>query len=225
MIKQNVIKKLIRAIIVIVCLSFIFPSAFCLADELLTIETVLAKLEKKYSGQSFEAFFNQTTTITALDLEDAANGKVWFSHPAKMRWQYLQPRHYEFITNGKTLWFYQPQEKQVSIGNAQKAFENGVGSAFLSDFSSVRKNNTCTLESETNKAIVIKLVPKKATPKVTSIQIQISKDKFNIDQVTTWNQQNDTTHFEFKKIHFAPSHPAMFEFTPPEGITIIQEDE
>ena len=218
------IKQLTRSITFALCLCLVLPAAVCLADEPLTIDTVLTKLEQKYTGQSFEAFFDQTTTITALDLEDKANGKVWFSHPAKMRWQYLQPRHYEFITNGKTLWFYQPREKQVSIGNAQKVFKDGVGSAFLSDFSSVRKNNTCTIESVTDQTIIIKLVPKKTTPRVSVIQIQLSKDTFNIEQVTTWNQQNDTTDFEFQKIHFAPSHPAMFEFTPPKGITIIQED-
>lgn len=222
-------KKLIRPALfvcsLLLCTGFFILPNLCISQESTDLETVLTKLEEKYAGQSFEARFKQITSMTALDIEDTATGNVWFSHPGKMRWQYLQPRHYEFITDAKTLWFYQPDAKQVSIRNAEKVFEDGVGSAFLSDFSSVRKNNTCTIEAVTEETIDIRLTPKKQNPSVKSILIQISRQTFIITHVTTWNQQNDTTKFEFTHIHFGSSHPAMFKFTPPEGTTLIQEDQ
>jgi outer membrane lipoprotein carrier protein len=142
-----------------------------------------------------------------------------------MRWQYLRPRHYEFITNGKTLWFYQPEQKQVTVGDAQQVFKNGVGGSFLSDFSLVRDRNTSILKAVNATTLVVELIPKRQNPEVKLMQILIDKGAFDIIAVTTWNQQNDTTRFEFSKIYFGDSHPAMYEFHPPGDITVIQGNE
>lgn len=204
------------------CMMLLIPLSILTAEETTTTDRILTRLEEKYTGKSFEANFKQATTITAVGISDEASGKVWFSHPGKMRWQYLQPHHHEFITDGETLWFYQPLEEQVSIGSAKAAFEDGVGGAFLSDFSRVRRDNTTSIINTTDLDITLELIPKKQNPRVKSIEIQFSRADFMIRQVTIINEQEDVTRFEFDQIHFGDSHPSMFSFTPPAGTTIIQ---
>lgn len=209
--------------LLVICLFYLaLPLALLASDTPLRVEQVLDKLEKKYTGKSFEAYFDQVTTMAALGLEDESSGKVWFSHPGKMRWQYLLPHHHEYITDGETLWFYQPLENQVQIGKAEEAFKNGAGGNFLSDFSMVRLNYTCSVKEQSESDITLKLIPKKPSSAVMAIEIQLGLSDFIIHQVTTWNQQKDITRFKFTKIHFAESHPAMFSFTPPEGTVVIQ---
>ena len=76
-------------------------------------EAVLSAIEKKYAGKSFEASFYQISKLEALDITEKASGKASFSHPGKMKWEYLEPEQHEIITNGKSLWIYRPEENQV----------------------------------------------------------------------------------------------------------------
>ncbi|MFH2060797.1 MAG: outer membrane lipoprotein carrier protein LolA [Pseudomonadota bacterium] len=216
-------KQLINSIIFIFCCCLLFPVAPSLGNDI-SIEDALAALENKYDGKSFEAHFNQILTISAIDITETASGRVWFSHPGKMKWQYLQPEHYEFITNGKTLWLYQPEENQVIVSNADSFFQAGGGGTFLSDFSSVRKNYLATIAQETPDKIKIELIPKIPIQKVVSIEIWVKKQSYEISQVITHDELENTTQIYFKNLSFAQSHPAMFEFTPPDGTTILKED-
>lgn len=216
-------KQLINTIILIFSCCLIFPVTPSLGKDI-SIEDALTALEKKYNGKSFEAHFNQILTISAIDITETASGRVWFSHPGKMKWQYLQPEHYEFITNGKTLWLYQPEENQVIVSNADSFFQAGGGGTFLSNFSSVRKNYLATIAQTTLDEIMIKLIPNIPIPKVVSIDIWIKKQSYEISQVITRDELDNTTQIYFKNLSFAQSHPAMFEFAPPDGTTILTED-
>ncbi len=210
----------------ILVLSFLFfVPAVSICAESTGIEAVLNALEKKYSLKSFQAEFSQVTTLAALDLADESSGKVWFSHPGKMKWQYILPDPHAFITNGDKLWFYQPEAQQVSIGKAAGFFKTGAGGAFLSDITLIRTNYTARIKEKSDKDILVELIPKTPDPDIAAIDIQILKKNYEIRQVTTRNQFGDITKFDFYNIRFTPLEPELFEFTPPEGITTIQLDE
>ena len=215
-------------IILILCSLIFTPSAVLCGESDLEagpdLETVLAGLEKKYSHKSFEAEFSQETTLAALDIRDDSSGRVWFSHPGKMKWQYLTPSPHEFITNGKTLWFFQPLEGQVSVSSASDFFKGGAGGAFLSDFSIVRSFYEFRIKSSGPDTITLELIPRQPRPDVAAIEITVLKNSLEIRQVLTRNQQDDTTKITFNQVRFTPSDPALFEFTPPEGIEIIKLD-
>lgn len=185
-------------------------------------EDILTALEKKYSGKSFEADFTQTSRLEALDINETASGHALFSHPGKMRWQYLTPEQHEIITNGISLWIYRPREKQVMLGEAQSFFESGAGGAFLSDISLVRKNFTIDLKVDTPDYTELNLTAKKELPDISSIVIQVSKPNILIKKVITYNTYKDSTIFEFSKIKFNPIDPDTFEFIPPTGVSIIE---
>lgn len=214
-------KKKIRPFILIIVLLLLAPVMPGFANDL-SVEQVLTLLEKKYQGKSFEARFNQISTLAVLDNTETASGKVWFSHPGKMKWQYLMPEHHEIITNGQDLWIFRPQEKQVMHGSAVQFFTAGAGGAFLSDISLVRKNYTPRIKETTADRITIELISKNPTPDVSAIELHISRTNHEIIQVITRNQYDDTTKFDLYNIQFKPSDPAMFEFTPKDDITIIE---
>ena len=102
-------------------------------------QEILSRMEKKYAGRDFSADFHQISTLTALEITETASGKVYFSHPGKMRWEYLVPTRNKIISDGNTLWIYRPDENQVVKGNAQAFFATGAGGAFLSNISLVRE--------------------------------------------------------------------------------------
>jgi outer membrane lipoprotein carrier protein len=201
------------------CLFFV--NAFAAGNDM-NKEDILTALEKKYGGKSFETDFNQTSTLAALEITESASGKAFFSHPGKMRWEYIEPEHHEIITNGKLLWIFRPQENQVMQGDASQFFKAGAGGAFLSDISLIRKNYIITLKAVTADHVEIDLVPKQKNTDLSLIEIQISKKDNEIKKVVTHNSYDDTTLFEFKNIRFLKINPGVFEFQPSEGINIIE---
>lgn len=221
---NSVLQKISLSLFTIIFSGCLFFSIALAVDNETIKENILSAIETKYSGKSFEASFKQISKLAALDITEEASGRAFFSHPGKMRWEYLTPEHHEVITNGKSLWMYRPKENQVMQGDASQFFKTGAGGAFLSDISLVRKNYTIRLKEITDDYVEIELVAKKKTPDISLIVIRISQKNNEIKRVVTYNVYDDTTLFEFADIRFKNIDPAVFEFKLPEGISIINLD-
>jgi len=206
--------------LILCCLSPVMP-AFC--NDIIK-EDILTALEQKYSNNSFSTDFIQVSKLAALDITEKASGKAFFSHPGKMKWQYLTPQHHEIITNGKSLWIYRPEANQVMLGEASQFFQSGAGGAFLSDISLIRKKFIINVKEVTADYVDIVLIAKKKSREISSIVIRISQETSEIERVVTYNAYDDTTIFELSAIEFKQMNPDIFEFKIPGGIDIINMD-
>jgi outer membrane lipoprotein carrier protein len=191
------------------------------SDPLPRAQVFLDGIENRYAGNSFSAEFVQTSTLSALDISETATGKAWFSHPGKMKWQYLSPERHDIITNGKTLWIYRPDENQVMQGDAAQFFKSGTGGAFLSDISVIRKNYDVSLGQTGEDWVELSLEDPAGNPDIHRIIIRISVMEFHIFSVTTINAVGDTTRFELNNILFQPMPKDWFEFSVPPGVSVI----
>ena len=218
---KSIYQKIIGMSAAFVLCICIFLSAAAATETENEKETVLSAIEKKYSGKSFETSFYQISKLAALDITEKASGKAFFSHPGKMRWEYLEPEKHEIITNGKSLWIYQPEENQVMQGSAESFFKTGAGGAFLSDISLVRKNYIITIKEVTDDYTELDLVAQKETPDISLIVIRVSKKNNDITRIVTRNIYGDTTLFEFNDIRFISIDPSGFEFVVPKGANVV----
>jgi outer membrane lipoprotein carrier protein len=187
-------------------------------------DDTLAAIEKLYTQNGFSADFTQISKLAALEITETASGKAWFSHPGKMRWQYLSPEHHEIITNGHTLWIYRPDQDQVMRGDARNFFKAGAGGSFLADITLMRKNFFIEVKETTDTHISFLLTARQENPDLVTLLIQVSRTTHEIQQVTTQNTYGDTTSFQFDHIQFNPMDPPVFEFQIPEGSSIIDMD-
>ena len=213
----------LNLLFVILGCTLFFPTASATGNEIIK-EEIITAIEKKYAGKSFEANFTQISRLAALDIVEKASGKASFSHPGKMKWEYMEPEHHEIITNGKMLWIFRPEENQVMQGNASHFFKSGAGGSFLSDISLIRKNYTVSIKEITADYVEINLVTKTKKADISSIVIRISQKNSEIERVVTYNPFNDTTLFEFSGIQFKKIDPDVFEFKVPQGTNIIKMD-
>ena len=192
------------------------------------IDSVLDSLEKTYSGKSFSAGFSQISTLKVLDITETASGKAWFSHPGKMKWLYTAPDQHEIITNGQSVWIYRPDQTQVMVGHAGKFFKSGAGGAFLSDIGLIRKSFQISIHATDPAWVELALDAQEGQPakndsgETMTIIIRVSRESHEISRVTTVNVHGDTTLFEFTDIRFAPIPAAFFEFTIPDGTSVIE---
>lgn len=74
-------------------------------------------------ARALEARYHDAKTLQAIFLEryrdsnqglQAESGKVYFSRPGRMRWEYEAPEQKLFISDGKTVWFYVPSDHTVT---------------------------------------------------------------------------------------------------------------
>jgi len=189
----------------------------------LTLDEILNRVEKRYAGAGFSARFDQVSTIKAMEISDTAFGKIFIKRPGMMRWEYEKPEKQIIITDGKKLWIYRPEDKQVMVGNAPSYFGEGKGANFLSDIKRIRRNFNITLEkSNRNDYYLLKLLPGKKSFDLSVIYLSISKKTFDVVQIVTLNAYEDENKIKLSNFQFKENlSDLMFSFQPPEGTDII----
>ena len=197
------------------------------ADSDLTLEQILDRLEKHYTGNNFKAEFIQESTVKAMAITDFASGKIFVRYPGKMRWEYEKPERQIIITDGFKLWIYRPADNQVMTGSAPTFFSDGKGASFLSDITLVRKKFNISLgESKDDFFYELKLKPLEKTLDVTDIRLSVTKNTFTVIRVVTYNSYGDKNHIEFLNHEFkADLKDSLFSFEAPEGTDVLQMDE
>jgi len=63
--------------------------------------------------QEFKADFRQTLTNPVYGRKQVFDGIVRFKKPGKMRWDYQTPEKKLFVSDGKVLWVYEPEDAQA----------------------------------------------------------------------------------------------------------------
>ena len=104
-------------------------SVFSFPHYLLAI--TLEQVQERYQEmQSFQGNFLQTTIVESEDRRASASGIIAYQRPGKMRWEYQEPDPQLIVTDGDTLWLYDPLLENVTIQELA-AVTDGTALAFL----------------------------------------------------------------------------------------------
>lgn len=193
------------------------------------VETIIAGIEKRYTGSAFSARFVQQSTLKALEITDTASGRLFAKEPGMMRWEYEKPDPQTIITDGIELWIYRPADNQVMVGKAPTFFSGGKGAGFLSDIGALRRRFEISLEEESEDPQTLyrlKLIPLEPIPDVATIFISIDRQTYDVTQVITYNVYDDETRIRFIGLRFEPEmNSNLFNFEIPENADVVKIDE
>ena len=197
------------------------------AEPNLSLDEILNRVEKRYSGGGFTADFLQESTIKAMKITDFARGKVFVKYPGQMRWEYQEPEPQIIITDGIKLWIYRPEDNQVMTGGAPSFFRDGKGASFLSDVKIIREKFNIAMDTTAEELYYrFTLFPREKTLDITEIRMAVDKKNFTIVRIVTINQYDDATHIELLNHRFdAKLDNSLFSFTVPEGVDELKIDE
>ncbi|HXQ97409.1 MAG TPA: outer membrane lipoprotein carrier protein LolA [Candidatus Limnocylindrales bacterium] len=105
------IRLLTRSLIVFGFLA-VGVNTTCLATD--SVQEIVHAVEGRYhSSRSLKAVFLERYTEGRQTVR-VESGIVYFSHPGRMRWEYESPEEKLFLTDGKTVWFYVPSDHTVT---------------------------------------------------------------------------------------------------------------
>ena len=197
------------------------------AESDLSLEQILDRMEKHYTGNNFRAQFVQESTVKAMQITDFASGKIFVRYPGKMRWEYEKPEKQVIITDGFKLWIYRPADNQVMVGSAPAFFSDGKGASFLSDITLIRKKFNISLgQSKDDFFYELKLEPLEKTLDVTDIRLSVTKNTFTVIRVVTYNSYGDENRIELLNHRFKVNlEDSLFSFDAPPGTDVLQLDE
>jgi outer membrane lipoprotein-sorting protein len=124
-------------------------------------ERMLEAVQKSYRAtQTLKAQFLQDSFSAALELREKSSGTVTFQNPGKMRWDYSVPEQQTFLFVEGTIWFYQPELRQVLIDRAQTMLLTDVPLAFLLGVGDIKRDFSIVHGCRREEGIVLHLTPR-----------------------------------------------------------------
>ena len=86
---------------------------------------MLEVIQKQYQSiQSFSGRFIQSSHLADSEKgPKVAEGLVSYKRPGKMHWLYESPEEQLLVTNGQTMWLYDPLLENVTVQKLEKITE------------------------------------------------------------------------------------------------------
>ncbi|VFP86730.1 Outer-membrane lipoprotein carrier protein [Candidatus Erwinia haradaeae] len=176
------------------------------------IATVLQKRLEKI--QSFHTEFNQTVIDKRNILIQKSHGYVWVNRPDQLYWKVLYPDSSDLISDGKTLWFYNPSVKQVSIYCVKNILQNTPLMLVSCHWSNAWKRYHLLQKGDT-----FIFIPKELYSNIKKFTLNILKNG-NINRFSIFERDGVCIRYVLAKQNPTEIDPKKFQFSIPPGVTI-----
>lgn len=176
-------------------------------------ETLKAKLAHY---QSFSAHFSQKVVDDKGNVTMQASGDMAVERPQKLYWHTAQPDETLLISDGSTLWLYNPFVEQVTLYSPKEAV--GRTPMLLLSSQDPAVWNQFTIKAKGSDFAITPKDEKDAY--VTALTVKFNGDKVTglvIDDAS--GQQNTVTFSDFQSPR-ADNPAIQFHFDPPAGVAI-----
>lgn len=191
-------------------------------------EEIVRGVQRYYQDtDKLEAKFKQTFTNVVFGKSSKSVGRVFLQKPGKMRWDYHKPHEKYFISDGKTLWVYEPMHRQAfqqdlaeQILPVAVTFLYGKGD-LLKDFHASLDHGKFGGRS----SVVVKLVPKQPSAQYKHLWLVVDPSDYHVEESIIQETSDNLNHFKFydikknEKTTFTDRH---FKFKPPKGVKVVR---
>ena len=201
------------------------PAAFCI-----TGQEVLTEIQNRYEKTNdIEANFIQEYIGKGMKQSNRGEGKVHLKKKGMMRWDYTTP-HQKLISDGHTLWLYQPDEKQVLVSNLSSVLKERAPLAFLAgegvlsqDFNFLSLKESVSQKEET---YVVELTLKEAMVTFSKLILTVDRKTFTVLQADVIDGMGNLTRTRFMNIKTNVGlSDSLFQFVVPHGTEVIKMQE
>ncbi|NLD37355.1 MAG: outer membrane lipoprotein carrier protein LolA [Desulfatiglans sp.] len=156
---------------------------------------------------------------------DIASGTFFFKEPDMLKVEQKEPVIEYVISNGKKIWFYEPEKKTVS-----KIDSIGRSLSIISMIFTGLKNpeetfNVSILEPDGADYYELTLIPDETWEEIDNIKILVSKKDYIINRIEIIDITGNLTRFKLGAFEQKKGLEAgFFEFAVPDGVRVIEEE-
>ena len=202
---------------------------FGMSGQSVAKETGLLQLiQEQYQNiRSFSGYFIQTSHRTNTKTGPRkAEGRVSYKRPGKMRWLYEAPEEQLLVTNGQTMWLYDPLLENVTVQKLQKITE-GTALSFLLGLGNLQAD---FIHREISKnlligkdGLIVELEPKKSTANLAFIQLNVHPETYNLQTIALMDQQDNYRTIQLMNMKYnLEIEDNFFEFTITKDMEVIE---
>ncbi len=176
--------------------------------------------------RSFQSDFSQEFFIKSHDTKKQSKGRVIFSKPGKMRWEYSDPKDNRVVSDGSLLRVYDAANQQMFEQSVDKS-QYPAALSFL--VGGGRLDATFTFELFDGAAMsfpggkVLVGTPKEPTPAYTKVLFYVDAATSQVRRVLIVDGQGNRNRFDFASPRVnEPIKDEIFRFEPPPGTHVIK---
>lgn len=189
---------------------------------------LVGRIQRTYQAlHAFQAHFAQTDRQRDGDTQQAA-GEVSYLKPGRMRWEYAPPNEQLLVTDGSTVWLYDPLLDNVTV-QPLADLTQGTPLAFLLGAGNLEQDFTCrafTRLPPQDGLDYVELVPRKPIPALAYIQLGAQPRSGQIAALRMVDTQDNLREVRFTALRTdVQPDPASFTFEVKEGMEVIRKDE
>lgn len=166
---------------------------------------------------------------TQYDKDDVliaqSKGTGLFQKPNLMRWETLEPFSQLLVSDGKTIWFYDPDLLQATNRNLDSSISSSPALIFGGDVVGLDKEFIISERLGEQGVVIYRLQSRSKDNLFDSVEIEFRK-KLPI-KLSFWGVHGYRTSFHFteikKNVSLQDDKKDLFHFEPPAGTDVISE--
>jgi len=167
------------------------------------------------------ADFTQSTMVKTLGRKQTRSGTVMFKRPDKMRWDYAAPVKQQLITDGYSLWVYQPEEKVVFLRRLDDVNSAKVPMKILAGEIDINSQFVVKLIGEKDGITSLELRPKKSTAGYEKAILHVSADRFEITRIDIVDLYGNATDLKLTNVKYNNGFKdSEFVYSPIPGVKV-----
>ncbi|MCR9385349.1 outer membrane lipoprotein chaperone LolA [Vibrio metoecus] len=170
--------------------------------------------ERLAMSEGFSATFNQQVLSPEGKVILTGNGKVDIARPSLFRWETETPDENLLVSDGTTLWHFDPFVEQVTLYRAEEALEQ-------TPFVLLTRNKASDWDAYhvEEKGDVFTLTPTALDSNQGRFQITIS-DKGVVQGFKVIEQDGQQSEFIFNKVKQQKPNASVFNYKVPKGVEV-----
>mgnify|MGYP000384955234 CR=1 FL=1 len=185
---------------------------------------IMENVQKKYSTiTTATAKFTQTTSFKYAKIEQSSVGTVTMKKGNNFR---IETEQQTIVTDGKTVWFYSPINKQVLISTYQQKEQTLSPDKFLFN---LPNDYAGTIVNEETKSVgadvVLKLVPKEKSKNaqfIKSLKVWVVEDDWSVRKIEYIDANETRTTYTLTSLEFNKKiSDEVFQFTIPKDVEVV----
>jgi outer membrane lipoprotein carrier protein len=192
-----------------------------------TPSALLRCVQDRYGAlRDLSATFAQESRVASLGRTRTRAGRLFFQAPGRMRWEYDGPEPQLIVADGKQLWFYRPERKQVVVQPMDAAFTRQTPLLFLfgrGDFAAEFTWDERELAPGAGGLVSVALRPRVEAPDLSRLVLEVVGGECRLAGTIVEDAFGNVTRLVFSGERANAALAAgLFQFVPPKGTEVVR---
>ncbi len=193
-----------------------------------TADATARDLQQKYDRVTdFSADFVHAYRGGVLKQQATERGNLLVKKPGKMRWEYTAPEKKLFVSDGRKIYSYIPQDKQVVVGTMPRDEQASSPALFLTGKGNLTRDFNVAFDKVADAppgSLALKLTPKRPEPEYESLTLVVEPKTLSLQMLITVDAQGGRSVFTFTNLkENIGLTDSQFVFKMPPNVDVVTD--